>query len=38
MSNYIDAIAIPVPRASLDTYKRMFWGGFQTIIGFAAGH
>ncbi len=28
MSHYIDAIVIPVPRASLDTYKRMSaeWG------------
>jgi uncharacterized protein YbaA (DUF1428 family) len=28
MSNYIDAIVIPVPRANLDTYKRMSeeWG------------
>lgn len=28
MSNYIDAIVIPVPRASLETYKRMSseWG------------
>src|SRR6266705_882200 len=28
MSNYIDAIVIPVPRAKLDTYKRMSeeWG------------
>ena len=28
MSNYIEAIVIPVPRASLDTYKRMSteWG------------
>ena len=28
MPNYIDAIVIPVPRANLDTYKRMSaeWG------------
>src|SRR5215468_5113777 len=28
MANYIDAIVIPVPRANLDTYKRMSteWG------------
>ena len=28
MSHYIDAMVIPVPRASLDTYKRMSaeWG------------
>ena len=28
MSHYIDAIVIPVPRANLDTYKRMSaeWG------------
>jgi hypothetical protein len=38
MSNYMDAFVIPVRRADLDTCKRMFWGGFETIVGLAAGH
>lgn len=37
MSHYIDAILHPVPSASLDTYKRMFWGGFETIVGLPTG-
>jgi uncharacterized protein YbaA (DUF1428 family) len=38
MSHYIDAVVVPVPHANLDTYKRMSWGGFETIIGLAPGH
>ena len=35
MSNYIDAIVIPVPRANLDTYKRMSaeWGNAHVRRG-----
>ena len=35
MSNYIDAIVIPVPRAKLDTYKRMSaeWGNAHVRRG-----
>jgi len=35
MSQYIDAIVIPVPRANLDTYKRMSqeWGNAHVRRG-----
>jgi uncharacterized protein YbaA (DUF1428 family) len=35
MSHYIEAIVIPVPRASLDTYKRMSaeWGNAHIRLG-----
>jgi uncharacterized protein YbaA (DUF1428 family) len=35
MSHYIEAIVIPVPRASLDTYKRMSaeWGNAHVRLG-----
>ena len=35
MSTYIDAIVIPVPRANLDTYKRMSteWGNAHVRHG-----
>jgi len=35
MSHYIDAVVIPVPRANLETYKRMSaeWGNAQVRLG-----
>jgi len=37
MSNYIEAIVIPVPRASIDTYERMSteWGKAHLRHGLA---
>jgi uncharacterized protein YbaA (DUF1428 family) len=37
MANYVDGIVVPVPSMPFDG-KRMFWGGFQTVVGLAAGH